>query len=170
MTKFNTLFASLTIVLSVVFFGFSAKTFEEQLPSIELKDIDGNTVNIQDFGNNGKITIISFWATWCGPCIKELDNMNELYEDWVDDYGLELIAVSVDDARNIPKVKPMVNGRGWPYNVLLDENRDLSRALNVSNPPMTFLIDKEGNIVYKHTGYTEGAEYKLLDEIKKLVK
>jgi peroxiredoxin len=170
MTKFNTLFASLTIVLSVVFFSFSAKTFEEQLPSIELKDIDGNTVNIQDFGNNGKITIISFWATWCGPCIKELDNMNELYEDWVDDYGLELIAVSVDDARNIPKVKPMVNGRGWPYNVLLDENRDLSRALNVSNPPMTFLIDKEGNIVYKHTGYTEGAEYKLLDEIKKLVK
>ena len=170
MTKFNTLFASLTIVLSVVFFSFSAKTFEEQLPSIELKDIDGNTVNIQDFGNNGKITIISFWATWCGPCIKELDNMNELYEDWVDDYGLELIAVSVDDARNIPKVKPMVNGRGWPYNVLLDENRDLSRALNVSNPPMTFLIDKEGNIVYKHTGYTEGAEYKLLDQIKKLVK
>jgi peroxiredoxin len=170
MTKFNTLFASLTIVLSVVFFSFSAKTFEEQLPSIELKDIDGNTVNIQDFGNNGKITIISFWATWCGPCIKELDNMNELYEDWVEDYGLELIAVSVDDARNIPKVKPMVNGRGWPYNVLLDENRDLSRALNVSNPPMTFLIDKEGNIVYKHTGYTEGAEYKLLDEIKKLVK
>jgi cytochrome c biogenesis protein CcmG, thiol:disulfide interchange protein DsbE len=170
MIKFNTLFASLTIVLSVVFFSFSGKTYEEQLPSVELKDIDGNTVNVQDFGTNGKITIISFWATWCGPCIKELDNMNELYEDWVDVYGLELIAVSVDDARNIPKVKPMVNGRGWPYTVLLDENKNLSRALNVSNPPMTFLIDKEGNIVYKHTGYTEGSEYKLLDEIKKLVK
>jgi thiol-disulfide isomerase/thioredoxin len=114
--------------------------------------------------------VFSFWATWCGPCIKELDNINELYEDWVEEYGIEMVAVTVDDARNIPKVKPLVNGKGWPYKILLDENKDLSRALNVQNPPMTFLINKEGKIVYKHVGYTEGAEYKLLEEIKKCAK
>jgi len=159
----------LILAVAIVTFGFTFKTMND-LPSISLKDMDGNTVNVKDYGANGKITIITFWATWCGPCIKELDNVNELYDDWVEKYGLELVAVTVDDARNIPKVKPLVNGRGWTYKILLDENKDLARALNVPNPPMTFLVDKTGKIVYKHTGYTEGAEYKLEDEIKKLVK
>lgn len=150
-------------------FAFTTKT-QNDLPSVELKDLEGKTINIQDYGTNGKLTIVSFWATWCGPCIKELDNINEIYEDWVEDYGVEMVAVTVDDARNIPKVKPLVNGKGWPYKILLDENKDLSRALNVQNPPMTFLINKEGKIVYKHVGYTEGAEYKLLEEIKKYAK
>jgi cytochrome c biogenesis protein CcmG/thiol:disulfide interchange protein DsbE len=162
--------SSIALVIVLLFSGFTTQQHQETLPNIALKDMNGNTVNILDYANNGKITIISFWATWCGPCIKELDNMNELYEDWVEEFGLELVAVSVDDARNVPKVKPLVNGKGWPYQVLLDENRDLSRALNVSNPPMTFLLNREGVVVYKHTGYTEGAEYKLLEEIKKWVK
>jgi thiol-disulfide isomerase/thioredoxin len=159
------------LLLSSLFIGlaFTNKTHND-LPSVELKDLEGKTINIQDYGSNGKITVVSFWATWCGPCIKELDNINELYEDWVEEYGIEMVAVTVDDARNIPKVKPLVNGKGWPYKILLDENKDLSRALNVQNPPMTFLINKEGKIVYKHVGYTEGAEYKLLEEIKKCAK
>lgn len=163
------IYITLIAAVAIVTFGFTVKAMND-LPSISLKDMEGNTVNVKDYGENGKITIITFWATWCGPCIKELDNMNELYDDWEKKYDLELVAVTVDDARNIPKVKPLVNGRGWRYKILLDENKDLARALNVPNPPMTFLVDKTGKIVYKHTGYTEGAEYKLEDEIKKLVK
>lgn len=163
-------FIKIILIFCLLTTSFVLKKSNEQLPNIEIKDIDGNSVNIKDYGYNGKITIISFWATFCGPCIKELDNMSLLYDDWVDEYNLEMVAITIDDARNIPKVKPMVNGRGWPYEVLLDQNRDVARALNVTNPPMTFLIDKEGNIVYKHTGYTEGAEYKLESEIKKLIR
>ncbi len=136
-----------------------------QLPDITLKDIDGNDVNFAQYGQNGKLTIVSFWATWCKPCIKELKNMNDLLEDWEEEYDVELVAVSVDDSRNMVKVKPFASGMGWNFDVLLDPNGDLQRALNVANPPVTFLIDQEGNIIYTHTGYVEGDEYELEDHI-----
>ncbi|MFY0642926.1 MAG: TlpA family protein disulfide reductase [Bacteroidia bacterium] len=135
------------------------------LPTITLKDIDGNDVNIADYGVNGKITVISFWATWCKPCIKELKNMNELLDDWADDYNVEIVAISVDDSRNMNKVKPFASGMGWNFDVLMDPNGELQRAMNVANPPVTFLIDQDGNIVYTHTGYVEGDEYELEEHI-----
>lgn len=138
------------------------------LPDIVLKNIDGEEVNIQDFASNGKITIISFWATWCKPCIKELKNVNELLSDWEEEYDVELVAISVDDSRNVSKVKPMVSGLGWDFEVLLDPNGDVQRAMNVANPPVTFLIDQEGNIVYTHTGYVEGDELELEEHIAEL--
>ena len=113
---------------------------------------------------------ISFWATWCKPCIKELKNVNSLLDEWIEEYDVELVAVSVDDSRNAVKVKPTVNALNWDFDVLLDPNGDLQRAMNVANPPVTFLIDQEGNIVYTHTGYVEGDEYELEDHIKELVK
>jgi peroxiredoxin len=140
------------------------------LPSVMVKKLDGTSVNIQDYGKMGKITIISFWATWCGPCIKELDNISELYPEWQKKYNLQLVAVSIDDSRNIPKIPTVVNGKGWDYTILTDENKDLARALNVNNPPQTILLDEKGNIVYVHNGYVEGNEYELEEQIKKLIK
>lgn len=143
---------------------------KQTLPSVMVKKSDGSQVNIQDYGKTGKITVISFWATWCSPCIKELNNILDLYEDWQKKYGCEVVAVTIDDARTSPKVMPFVKGQGWPYTILFDENKDLARALNVNNPPQTLLLDQNGNIVYVHNGYTEGSELELEAEIKKLVK
>ena len=140
-----------------------------KLPNITVKNVDGEDVNLNSYGTNGKLTIISFWATWCKPCIKELKNMNDLMEEWTEAYDVELVAVSVDDSRNMVKVKPMVNGLGWDFDILLDPNSDLQRAMNVANPPVTFLVDTEGNIVYIHTSYVEGDEYELEEHIKELV-
>lgn len=157
------------LLFGFIAFGFTSDNKPAPMPSVQIKDLSGNTVNSGDIGKTGQIIIVSFWATWCGPCIKELDNINDIYEDWQKDYGLKLIAVSIDDSRNILKVKPMVDAKGWPYEILLDENKELARALNVGNPPMTFLINQEGNIVYTHNGYTEGSEFELEKEIKKLI-
>ncbi len=142
----------------------------QTLPDIVLKDVNGNNVNLKTYGENGKITIISFWATWCKPCIKELKNVDALMEEWAAKYNVELVAVSMDNARNAIKVKPTVVGYSWEFDVLLDPNGDLARAMNVTNPPVTFLIDQEGKIVYTHTGYLEGDEYELEKEIIKLKK
>lgn len=140
------------------------------LPDVTLKNIDGEDIRIADYGQNGKITVISFWATWCKPCIKELKNINSILDEWIDEYDMELVAVSVDDSRNAIKVKPTVNALNWDFDVLLDPNGELQRAMNVANPPVTFLIDQEGKIVYTHTGYVEGDEYELEDHIKELSK
>ena len=141
----------------------------ETLPSITVKNIDGDDINLADYGKNGKITVISFWATWCKPCIKELKNTNELLPDWAEQYGVELVAISVDDSRNASRVKPMVSGFGWDFDVLLDVNQEIQRAMNVANPPVTFLIDQNGKIVYTHTGYVEGDELELEEHIAALV-
>jgi len=143
---------------------------KQTLPEVTIKNIDNENIDFSEYATNGKLTIVSFWATWCKPCIKELKNVSALLEDWEEEYNVELVAVSVDDARTQSKVRTFVNGMGWDFDVLLDPNGELQRAMNVTNPPVTFLIDQDGNIVYTHTGYLEGDEYDLEDEIKKHVK
>jgi len=139
-----------------------------KLPSVKVKDLNGNTINTADFSNDGKPIVISFWATWCGPCKKELNAIHEVYEDWQDETGVKVIAVSIDDARSATRVKPYVDGQGWDYDVYLDSNQDFKRALNVNNVPQTFLLNGKGEIVWTHSGYNPGDEEELLEEIEKL--
>ena len=143
---------------------------EKTLPSITLLDMNGKKVNVAEYGKSGKITILSFWATWCIPCKKELANMAELQEDWAKKYNTQIVAVSIDDSRNTTKVKPYVDGQRWEYEVLLDVNQDLKRNLNIPSVPFTILVDSEGKIVYTHSGYTDGDEYVLEEQIQKIKK
>lgn len=145
-----------------------AQDAKQSLPDIVLKDLKGKAVNIKSFSKDGKIVIVNFWATWCTPCKKELNNINEMYEDWKSKYNVVLVAVSIDNARNVMKVKPYVDGQAWSYEILLDVNSDLMRAMNVQNPPHTFLVDQNGNIVYAHNGYLEGDEFELEEKLKEL--
>jgi len=145
---------------------FSASS--KELPNITLNNLEGKKINVADYGTNGKITVISFWATWCSPCKKELNNISYLYEDWQDDYDMELVAISIDDVRNVSKVKTYVNGQTWDYEVLLDTNEDLKRAMNFQTVPYTVLVNSKGEIVYTHAGYVEGDEYILEEKIKAL--
>lgn len=136
-----------------------------ELPDITLSNLEGEDKNVKAYGENGKMTIFAFWATWCGPCKKELNNISEMYEDWQDDYNVEVIAVSTDDARTAPKVKPYVDGSGWEYEVLMDTNEDMKRALNIPMVPYTLVTNHAGEIVYEKVGYKEGDEYHLEDVI-----
>lgn len=150
--------------------GFMALTTsaQDRLPSLELFDIEGNKLNVASYGENGKITVFNFWATWCTPCKKELNNIADLYEDWQADYNVEIIAVSIDDAKTMANVKSYANGQSWDYTVLLDANKDLQRMLNGQTVPFTVITDHLGNIVEKHSGYVEGDEYILEDKLKVL--
>jgi len=137
------------------------------LPAVQLKDINGKPVNTAKISNDGKPIIISFWATWCKPCIRELKAIHELYPEWQDETGVRIIIVSIDDAQNAQKVKPLVDGLGWEYEVLLDPNGDFKRAMNVQAVPHVFVIDGKGNIIHNHSGYTDGSEQELYELIKK---
>ena len=140
----------------------------KSVPNINLKDLLGKTINSKDFNNDGKPIVISFWATWCKPCIEELNNMSELYDEWADSTGVKIIAISIDDSRNSKRVAPFAKSKKWKYEVYLDENSDFKRAMGVSNPPHTFLLDGNKNIVFEHNGYATGDEIHLYNEIKKL--
>ena len=141
----------------------------KKIPSVELKDINGKTFNTLDIDTNG-LTIISFWATWCGPCKRELNTMHDLYLNWRENKNVTFIAVSIDDQKTVRSVPMYVNAKGWEYLVLLDTNGDFKRLMGVNNIPHTFLIDQKGDIVYSHNNYTYGDEIIFDEMIKKLTK
>ena len=145
-------------ILLVAVIIFSTLNIVAQLPDVRLQDINGKTIQTGSITNNGKPIIISFWATWCKPCLRELKAIHEVYPDWQDETGVKMIIVSNDQAQDANRVKPMVDGFGWEYEVLLDRNGDFKRAMNVQNVPHVFVLDGKGKIVYNHAGYVDGGE------------
>ena len=135
--------------------------------NITLKALDGSSVLSSDIKNDGKPMIISFWATWCKPCNRELNTIKEVYDEWREETGVKLVAVSIDDARSATRVKPHVDGQGWEYEVYIDQNQDFKRAMNVVNVPHTFVVNGKGEIVWQHTTFVEGDEEELLEAVKK---
>ena len=141
--------------------------FTQNIPNVQIKSLENKIINTQDLFDGESLVILSFWATWCKPCIKELDAYNENIIDWADEMRVKLFAISIDNARSMSRVAPFVNGRGWEnIQFYLDPNEDFKRAMNVINVPHTILLDGNGNILWQHTSYIEGDEYELYDVIK----
>ena len=138
------------------------------MPGLTVANLDGDEINTNTFDNEGKPFVVSFWATWCRPCLKELNAIDEIYHEW-QDYGFKLIAVSTDDARTQPNVRPMVSGRGWDYEFYIDENGDFRRAMGVNNVPHTFILNGDGEIVYQHTSFSDGMEWEMFDKLIELL-
>lgn len=153
----------------VAFLLFSLSIFSQsKLPNVSVKDLENNTINVStDFVEQDKIYVFSFWATWCVPCINELEAIHDVYADWKKELNLELIAVSIDDSRTQKRVKPLLNGKGWEYKMLLDGNQDFKRALSIANIPYTIIV-KNQKIVHIQNGYSQGAEKELFSVLKTL--
>lgn len=139
-----------------------------QLPQTQVKDTKGRSVNTASLSNDGKPFVISFFATWCKPCLRELRAIADVYDDWRDETGMKLFLVSIDDAQNTSKVRPMVDAEGWDYDVLLDPNSDFFRAMGLQAVPHVMVVDGDGRIVHSHSGYTDGAETELIEIIRGL--
>lgn len=159
------MFKKLTTLFVV---AIAALTASAELPSVMLKDINDNTINTAELSNNGKPFVISFFATWCKPCLRELKAINEVYPDWQDETGMKLIAVSIDEAQNAQKVKPLIQGKGWDYEVLLDVNGEFKRQMGVTDIPHVFVVDGKGNVVWNHKGYVDGGEEEIYEKLVEL--
>ena len=142
---------------------------QDSFSPIKLKSVSGKQINFADVAASSKdtIVVISFWATWCIPCVSELDNINDVYKEKQAIKPFKFIGVAIDDSRTAQRVKPFVAGKGWQFDVLLDINSELKRALNVTDVPHVIII-KNNKIVYRHTGYIVGEEDNLFEKIKSL--
>ncbi len=171
MKVLNLLFLAIVFSLSSAFTTTVPPTLastESKIPSLQLKTLDGQSVDIYDYIKEGQLTVISFWATWCTPCKAELDALTDFYPDWRDDYNVELLAVTIDNARGLSKVPAEVTTKGWEFTVLSDVNSESMNVLEFQTIPQTFVVDGEGHVVYAHNGYTAGDEYELDEKLAEL--
>ena len=139
------------------------------LPSVDVKTLNGKTFNTQEVDNEGKPIIICFFATWCKPCMVELKAIADLYDDWQEETGVKIYAISIDDSRSSSKVSPLVKGQNWEYEFLLDENSDFKRAMTVNDIPHTFVLNGNKEIVWQHTSYSPGAEEEYIKAVRELL-
>ncbi len=160
------IFKTAMITLMMSAFG----VFYKSLPSVNVKTFEGEEVNINEYTSNGKIQLVSLWATWCGPCKRELNALEAVYPKWKDDYGVEIVAITLDNARSVKRAHTMALREEWPYTFFSDSDGVLAGGLGVRGIPYSMLIDQEGNIVSTSEGYYDGYEAEMEKKIKDLVK
>ncbi|MFM1858369.1 MAG: Stage sporulation protein [Bacteroidota bacterium] len=141
---------------------------QEQLPAVSIKSTSGKEISTQSFLDGNTPVVISFWATWCKPCLQELDAFNDLNETWKKETKARIIAISLDDSRTASGIKKTLGLHDWSFDVFWDENQELKRALNITLIPHTIVVDKKGVIVKRYTAYIPGNEEKILELLKTL--
>ena len=148
----------------------SCAAVQAQIPSVQLKTLSGQTVDASTLSNGGKPFIVSFFATWCMPCVKEMTAVSRVYDTWKSESGIKYFAISTDQPQTAGKVQPWIESKGFKFDVLLDSEAELARHYGVQSIPYILVFDGDGNLVYKHTGYRDGDENALYEEVKKYVK
>jgi len=153
-----------------VFLTIASATFFNTLPSVDVKTFEGDAVNIKDYTSNGKIQLVSLWATWCGPCKVELNALQKVESDWKEKYDVEIIAITLDNARSLKRAESLAKKQAWPYTFFTDAEGILAGNLGVRGIPYSMLIDQDGNIVSTSEGYYTGYEVEMEEKIKAIVK
>lgn len=152
-------------ILSAVLITLSVNA--QDLPTTTIKHLNGRPVKFNKIFKEGRVTLVSFWATWCVPCKAEIKNIKEVLPEWKEEADFDFVTISIDDSRAAAMVKAYTKSQGWDWPVYLDQNSDLKRSLNFQNVPFTMIVDQNGKVVYQHTGYEEGGENELFEIVKK---
>jgi thiol-disulfide isomerase/thioredoxin len=156
--------------LALSIFASATLFAQSELPNTQIKDVNtGKKIAFNQTFEKGKVTVVSFWATWCVPCKKEINNVRRKMSDWKKEADFNYMTVSIDESRAEGLVRSYAKSQGWDFPYYQDANSDLKRSLNFQNVPFTVIVDKEGKVAWMHTGYEEGGENQVFDKVKELV-
>ena len=162
----KTLIQILTI-LSIIFFIDPASAAQKtKVPAFQLKNLKGKKVKIEDFKD--KVVVISFWATWCVPCKRELDDISKLYKKYHKD-GFEVLAIATDGPETYSQIRGTVKRHKWRFHVLPDKEGEVTSILNPRGTVPYSIYIKNNRILKDHEGYGQGDAEKMTLYIKKLL-
>jgi thiol-disulfide isomerase/thioredoxin len=154
-----------------LFFAATVQAQTVELPNTTIKDLSSNKkLAFSEAIEKDKVTFISFWATWCVPCKKEIKNVREKLPNWKAETDFNFVTISIDESRAEGLVRSYAKSQGWDFPYYIDPNSDLKRSLNFQTVPFTMVIDKNGKVAYMHSGYEEGSEDEVYAKIKELSK
>ncbi|MCK9303296.1 MAG: redoxin domain-containing protein [Bacteroidales bacterium] len=159
-----------TIISLLVYLSFATVVYAQNLPSVDIKTLEGKNINTSTIKSNDKPFIICFWKSCCKVNETMLEILSEHYDDWQEEFEVKIYAVSIDDSRSAQKIKPLVNAKGWSLEFLQDINSDFKRALGVNTVPHISIYNSYGNLITQLTGFSTGTEneiYEILKENKK---
>ena len=134
-------------------------------PDFTLKSMNGPNLRLAE--QRGRVVMVNFWATWCGPCRQEMPQLDKLYQRYKAS-GFMLLGVNVDD--DVRKAGDVAAKLGVTFPVLLDTDKAVSKLYDLSTMPSTVLIDRDGKVRYLHRGYLAGYEDNYDKQIRELLK
>mgnify|MGYP001293685388 CR=1 FL=1 len=147
--------------------GVSPAHAGEAAPEFTLRDMNGKEVQLASF--KGKVVMLNFWATWCGPCKLEMPHLDKMDREF-ESKGFEVISISTDDARASSKVKPLIKRGGYGFTVLLDKDTTVVAQYNPAKTlPYNALIDRDGRIHKVYQGYNPGDEVEMRKDVEELL-
>ncbi|MBR1630971.1 MAG: TlpA family protein disulfide reductase [Paludibacteraceae bacterium] len=157
----------ITVLLFLLIYALAATA--QTLPEMQIQTLTGKDVNVAAIAGNGKPVMMLFYATWCKPAANQLKAITRQYADWQKETGVQMIVVSVDKAQDRQKLQNVFKQNNWKYDVLLDTDGALKRAMTVQMIPHLFIINGRGEVVKSHRGYTDGAESRIAEELKNIL-
>jgi len=163
------MFKNLLPLVALLLLTFSLSA-QKNFPTPTITDVSMQNVDLGDVIGQGKPTVIAVWATWCQPCHMELDHMKEYLGKWKEDYGANVLAISVDKRHMVNRITPLVQRKGWEYDILVDAEGKLQSALGFRSIPQMYILDGSGKIVKEFSGYQTGRETQVEAVIRKLAK
>ena len=140
--------------------------FSQGIPNFQFNTMDGKQSSLSNLLEEGPV-LIDFWALWCAPCLKGMRHFNK-FQEFYEENGLTVLMVNLDTERSRSKVRAYVRSKKYQFLVAMDPSQNIYRQLSGTALPYTLLIDKSGEITYKHTGYMPGDEEILEENISKL--
>ena len=158
------LFKRFVLVAMIFTAMYADKQRNIMLPDLSVRLLDGKQVRLSALLEEGPL-LVSFWATWCAPCKKEMIFLEEFHQKY-NEYGFRVLAISTDSPKSMSKVKSYIRAKKYTFMVGLDPNQEIAKKMNALLMPTTLILSKDRKVSWYHQGFIPGDEKEIEAQIR----